>query len=178
MLPVALKIEFVVNGKKLLAWNTDPGYLLDMSQNPRSLPPQSTSSMTSSIRSMISLWCWWCWWSCPPWLWVASNRFSRFVLELWLLPWLPESLNFSAKNLLKLNEKMDKFSANNTLHLNEKNGKDDLKVWIFAPKMVTMIMMIMVSEMETFWIGTTFVLRSVKSPRGQRIVKPWLRVRR
>ena len=49
---------------------TYPGYLLDISQKPKSLPPQSTNSITSSILSMISLWCWW--WCLPCWEWWSD----------------------------------------------------------------------------------------------------------
>jgi len=76
-----------------------PGYLLDMSQKPRSLPPQSTRALTSSFLSssslvltsslsvsdttlLLLLWLWLEW---PSWLWFNS-RFFRPAKKFVCLP--------------------------------------------------------------------------------------------
>ena len=72
----------------LIVWSY-PGYLLDISQKPRSRPPQSTSSITSSILSMISLW-WWLWWLSSWWFWcnfLSSLWWAWFEWWFWCWEW-------------------------------------------------------------------------------------------
>ncbi len=87
-----------------------PGYLLDMSQKPRSLPPQSTRALTSSFLSssslvltsslsvsettLLLLWLWLEW---PSWLWFNS-RFFRPAKKFVCLP-NPNSWTMTSKRV-------------------------------------------------------------------------------